>query len=53
MLRSSGANLCFFKDVPNVASNQHFEKPIRPNTLATKNKNIVNVGESSNKPQNI
>ena len=53
MLRSSGANLCFFKEVPNVASNQHFENPINPKTLAIKNNSKVNTGDISNKPQKI
>jgi hypothetical protein len=53
MFKSNGVNLWFFKFIPNTASNQHFEKPINPNTLATKNNNNVNVGVISKKPQKI
>ena len=53
LLRSNGFVLCFFNDVPKTTSNQHFEKPIKPKTLATKNINIVINGVISNKPQKI
>ena len=53
LFKSNGANLWFFKLIPKVASNQHFEKPIKPKTLAIKKITIVSVGVNSNRPQNI
>lgn len=53
IFKSNGANLWFFKFIPNVASNQHLEKPIKPRTLAMKNNKIVKVGVNSNRPQKI
>ena len=53
VFKSNGANLWLFKAIPKVASNQHFEKPTKPNTFAIKNKNNVSTGVNSNKPQNI
>jgi len=53
VFKSNGANLWFFKFIPNVASNQHLENPIKPSTFAIKNTTIVKAGVSSNNPQNI
>ena len=53
VFKSNGDNSCFFKFIPNVASNQHLEKPTNPNILAIKNKTNVSDGVISNKPQNI
>jgi len=51
--RSKGRLFPFFKFIPKVASNQHFENPINPKTLAIKNTTSVKVGVNSKRPQNM
>jgi hypothetical protein len=53
IFKSNGVIVWFFKFIPKTASNQHFEKPIKPKTLATKNKKSDSVGDNSNKPQKM
>lgn len=53
VFKSKGLFLLFFKFIPKVASNQHLENPINPNTLAIKNTKSVNVDVNSKRPQNI
>ena len=53
IVKSKGTVSQFLQYVPNTIPNQHLQKPNRPKTLAIKNRNKVNIVDTSNNPQNI